>query len=36
MLLANLGLDNIEDKKDYVAVGAMVTQRQFELSKSGQ
>ena len=30
--LSNLGLDKIEDKKDYVEVGAMVTQRQFELS----
>ena len=30
--LSNLGLDKIEDKKNYVEVGAMVTQRQFELS----
>ena len=30
--LSLLGLDNIEDKKDYVEVGAMVTQRQFEQS----
>ena len=31
--LSLLGLDKIEDKKDYVEVGAMVTQREFELSK---
>ena len=31
--LSLLGLDKIEDKKDYIEVGAMVTQRQFELSK---
>ena len=31
--LSNLGLDKIEDKKDYVEVGAYVTQRQFEKSK---
>ena len=30
--LSLLGLDKIEDKKDYVEVGAMVTQRQFEQS----
>ena len=30
--LSLLGLDKIEDKKEYVEVGAMVTQRQFELS----
>lgn len=30
--LSGLGLDKIEDKKDYVEVGAMVTQREFELS----
>ena len=30
--LSNLGLDKIEDKKEYVEVGAMVTQRQFEKS----
>jgi len=30
--LSLLGLDKIEDKKDYVEVGAMVTQREFELS----
>ena len=28
-----LGLDKIEDKKEYVEVGAMVTQRQFETSE---
>ena len=32
--LSKLGLDKIEDKKDYVEVGAMVTQRQFEKSES--
>ena len=31
--LSLLGLDKIEDKKDYVEVGAMVSQRQFEQSK---
>ena len=31
--LSLLGLDKIEDKKDYVEIGAMVTQREFELSK---
>ena len=31
--LSLLGLDKIEDKKDYVEVGALVTQREFELSK---
>ena len=31
--LSQLGLDNIQDKKDYVEVGAMVTQRQFEKSE---
>lgn len=31
--LSLLGLDKIEDRKDYVEVGAMVTQREFELSK---
>ena len=31
--LSLLGLNKIEDKKDYVEVGAMVTQREFELSK---
>lgn len=31
--LSLLGLDKIEDKKDYVEVGAMVSQREFELSK---
>ena len=31
--LSLLGLDKIEDKKDYVEVGAMVTQRQFEQSE---
>ncbi len=31
--LSQLGLDKIEDKKDYVEVGAMVTQREFEQSK---
>ena len=31
--LSNLGLNKIEDKKDYIEVGAMVTQREFELSK---
>ena len=30
--LSLLGLDKIEDKKEYVEVGAMVTQREFELS----
>ncbi len=30
--LSNLGLDKIEDKKEYVEVGAMVIQRQFEKS----
>lgn len=30
--LSLLGLDKIEDKKDYVEVGAMVTQRAFEKS----
>lgn len=30
--LSLLGLDKIEDKKDYVEVGALVTQREFELS----
>ena len=30
--LSLLGLDKIEDEKDYVEVGAMVTQRQFEQS----
>ena len=30
--LSLLGLDKIEEKKDYVEVGAMVTQRQFEES----
>ena len=30
--LSLLGLDKIEDKKDYVEVGAMVTQRQLEKS----
>ena len=30
--LSNLGLDKIEDKKEYVEVGALVTQRQFEQS----
>ena len=31
--LSLLGLNKIEDKKDYVEVGAMVTQREFEQSK---
>ena len=31
--LSLLGLDKIEDKKEYVEVGAMVTQRQFEQSE---
>ena len=31
--LSLLGLDKIEDKKEYVEVGAMVTQRQFEISE---
>ena len=31
--LSQLGLDKIEDKKDYIEIGAMVTQRQFEQSK---
>ena len=31
--LSLLGLDKIEDKKDYIEVGAMVTQRQFEKSE---
>ena len=31
--LSLLGLDKIEDKKDYVEVGAMVSQRQFEKSE---
>jgi len=31
--LSNLGLDKIEDKKEFVEVGAMVTLRQFEQSK---
>ena len=31
--LSLLGLDKIEDKKEYVEVGAMVTQRQFEKSE---
>ena len=31
--LSKLGLNKIEDKKDYIEVGAMVTQREFELSK---
>ena len=31
--LSLLGLDKIEDKKDYVEVGALVTQREFEQSK---
>ena len=31
--LSKLGLDKIEDKKDEVVVGAMVTQRDFENSK---
>jgi len=31
--LSLLGLDKIEDKKNYVEVGAMVTQRQFEQSE---
>lgn len=30
--LSLLGFDKIEDKKEYVEVGAMVTQREFELS----
>ena len=30
--LSKLGLDKIEDKKEYIEVGAMVTQRQFEQS----
>lgn len=30
--LSSLGLDKIEDKKDYVEVGAMVTQRELEKS----
>ena len=30
--LSRLGLDKIKEEKDYVSVGAMVTQRQFELS----
>ena len=30
--LSGLGLDKIEDKKEYIEVGAMVTQRQFEES----
>ena len=31
--LSLLGLDKIEDKKDYIEVGAMVSQRQFEKSE---
>ena len=31
--LSLLGLNKIEDKKDYVEVGALVTQREFEQSK---
>ena len=31
--LSLLGLDKIEDKKEYIEVGAMVTQRQFEKSE---
>ena len=31
--LSQLGLDKIEDKKDYIEIGVMVTQRQFEQSK---
>ena len=31
--LLQLRLDKIEDKKDYIEIGAMVTQRQFEQSK---
>ena len=31
--LSLLGLDKIEDKKDYIEIGAMVSQRQFEKSE---
>ena len=31
--LSNLGLDKIEDKKEFVEVGALVSQRQFEKSE---
>ena len=31
--LSLLGLDKIEDKKDFIEIGAMVTQRQFEQSE---
>ena len=31
--LSNLGLDKIKDKKEFLEVGAMVTQRQFEQSE---